>query len=260
MFKILELSLHSTLKVWIYDCNKEFVKMLLSVIIPTYNESMNIGRLILLINSVLTENNIDSEILVVDDNSPDGTGDVVRELMIKYSGLRLLSRKKKEGLGVAHMAGYAEAYGDVIVSLDADLSHDPKEIPVMLDGIKNGYDIVIGSRYVKGGKVEEKPIFNVIASKVAGILAKFGYGVNIADFTNGYRMFRKEVYESVKNRDYSKGNVFLAEFIYYAHKNGFKVTEIPTTFVERSKGETKTNVMREAKALVRSIIKMRTQR
>ena len=236
--------------------NKD-VNTLLSVVIPTYNESMNIEKLIRRINSVFTENNIDGEILVVDDNSPDGTGDVVRGLVAKYPGLRLLPRKKKEGLGVAHLAGYAEAHGGIIVSLDADLSHDPKEFPVMLDRIKDGCDVVIGSRYVKGGKVEEKPIFNVIASKVAGILAKIGYGVNIADFTNGYRMFRSEVYESVKMYDYSKGNVFLAEFIYYAHKNGFKITEIPTTFVERSEGETKTNVVREAKALVRSIIKMR---
>lgn len=235
------------------------MKILLSVVIPTYNESMNIEKLVQRINSVFTENNIDGEILVVDDNSPDGTGDVVRGLMAKYPSLRLLSRKKKEGLGVAHLAGYLEAHGDIIVSLDADLSHDPKEIPVMLDRIKDGYDVVIGSRYVKGGKVEEKPIFNVIASKVAGILAKIGYGVNIDDFTNGYRMFRREVYESIKMCDYSNGNVFLAEFIYYAHKNGFKITEIPTTFVERSEGETKTNVAREAKALVRSIIKMRSR-
>jgi glycosyltransferase involved in cell wall biosynthesis len=231
--------------------------ILLSVVIPTYNESMNIEKLIQRINSVFTGNNIDGEILVVDDNSPDGTGDVVKELMANYPHLRLLSQKKKEGLGVAHLAGYSEVHGDIIVSLDADLSHDPKEIPVMLDRIKDGYDVVIGSRYVKGGKVEEKPIFNVIASKVAGILAKVGYGVNIQDFTNGYRMFRRVVYESIKMCDYSKGNVFLAEFIYYAHKNDFKVTEIPTTFVERSEGETKTNVMREAKALVRSIIKLR---
>ena len=218
---------------------------------------MNIGELIQLINSVFSENNIDGEILVVDDNSPDGTGDVVRGMMTKCPNLRLLSRMKKEGLGVAHMAGYSEAHGDIMVSLDADFSHDPREIPVMLNKIKNGHDVVIGSRYVKGGKVEEKRIFNVIASKIAGILAKIGYGVNIADFTNGYRMFRKEVYESIKMCDYSTGNVFLAEFIYYAHKNGFKVTEIPTTFVERSEGETKTNVMREAKALVKSIIKTR---
>ncbi len=231
--------------------------ILLSVVIPTYNESMNIEKLIQCINSVFTENDIDGEILVVDDNSPDGTGDVVRELMVNYTNLRLLPRRKKEGLGVAHLAGYAEVHGDITVSLDADLSHDPKEIPVMLARIEDGYDVVIGSRYVKGGKVEEKPIFNVIASKVAGILAKIGYGVNIADFTNGYRMFKSEVYESIKMCDYSKGNVFLAEFIYYAHKNGFKVTEIPTTFVERSAGETKTNVAREAKALVRSIIKLR---
>ncbi|MCL7411686.1 MAG: polyprenol monophosphomannose synthase [Methanosarcinaceae archaeon] len=232
---------------------------MLSVVIPTYNESMNITKLVTLIDSILVENEIDGEIIVVDDNSPDGTGDVVRELMVNYPHLRLLSRKKKEGLGVAHMAGYAEAHGDIIVSLDADLSHDPREIPVMLNRIKDGFDMVIGSRYVKGGKVVEKPLFNVIASKVAGILAKVGFGVNIDDFTNGYRMFKKEIYESIKTHDYSKGNVFLAEFVYYAHKNGYKVIEIPTTFVERSAGETKTNVMREAKALIRSIIRVRME-
>lgn len=233
------------------------MKILLSVVIPTYNESMNIEKLIRYINYVLSENGINGEIIVVDDNSPDGTGDLVKELMFKYPNLQLLSRKKKEGLGKAHMAGYEKALGDIIVSLDADFSHDPKEIPVMLDEIKNGYDVVIGSRYIKGGKVEDKPIFNVIASKIAGLLARIGFGVNINDFTNGYRMFRKEVYESIKMCSFSKGNTFLAEFIYQAHKKGYKIKEIPTTFIERTKGETKTNVRLEAKALIWSIIKLR---
>nr|WP_321496391.1 polyprenol monophosphomannose synthase [uncultured Methanolobus sp.] len=233
---------------------------MLSVVIPTYNEALNIQELVECIYVTLDKHKIECEVLVVDDNSPDGTGNIVNSMINKYPSLKLISRLKKEGLGVAHLAGYNEAKGDIIVTMDADMSHHPKELPVMYRKISEGYDMVIGSRYIDGGAVENKRLFNVIASKIAGVIARVGYGANIKDFTNGYRMFKRDVFEDVRNLKYSNGNVFLAEFVYYAHKEGYKITEIPILFSERTKGETKTSVFRESKALFKSVVNRRLNR
>ena len=233
---------------------------MLSVVIPTYNESLNIQYLVEYVYRILDENKIECEVLVVDDNSPDGTGDIVLSMTDTYPSLRLISRKKKEGIGAAHLAGYHHANGDVIVTMDADMSHDPKELPIMYQKIKEGYYLVIGSRYINGGKVENKKLFNVVASKIAGIIARFGYGANVKDFTNGYRMFKRSIFEDIKDFKYSNGNVFLAEFVYYAHREGYSIAEVPILFSERTKGETKTNVFRESKALFKSVFNRRLNR
>lgn len=229
---------------------------MLSIVIPTYNEKLNIQKLIHKIYSTL-DKIIVYEVIIVDDNSPDGTGDKVKELFPLYPTLVLASRSKKDGLGAAHLFGYSRTKGDIIVTLDADFSHNPEEIPIMLDKINHGYDVVIGSRYIKGGEVKEKAKFNIFASKIANKIARIGFGVNVSDFTNGYRMFKREVYDSLYKYNYSNGNVFLAEFIYYAFKHGYKITEIPITFIERKEGKTKTNLLRETKGLILSIIKVK---
>jgi dolichol-phosphate mannosyltransferase len=230
---------------------------MLSVIIPTYNERENIKQLIPIIYSVFVDNQINGEVLVVDDNSPDGTGDIVKELQDKYESLQLITRSSKEGLGVAYLEGYAKAKGEIIVSMDADLSHDPKEIPTMLKKIEEGYELVIGSRYTEGGKVLGKSKLNVFASKVACKLSRIGLGIDVSDFTNGYRMFKKNVYKSMKNEEFSKGNTFLVEFIYFTYLNGFRISEVPITFIERKRGKTKTNLLKETKALIGTILKLR---
>ncbi len=213
---------------------------MISVILPTYNEKENIVKLIENIEDVSRKNNIESEIVVIDDNSPDGTADTVKKMSGKYTNIRLFIRERKLGLASAHILGYKKAKGEIIISMDTDLSHDPKEIPNFIRKLNEGYDVVVGSRHIKGSYYEKKALNTKIKyflSKYGNVLSALISHVPIHDFTNGYRAFRKKVSDNVQIE--STGNSFLMEFIVKAHKKGYKITEIPVTFFDRIAGKSK---------------------
>lgn len=219
--------------------------MKVSFIIPTLNEHGNITRLIERINEISKENKIINEIIVIDDNSSDGTIDDVKNLQKFQENLKLIVRKKPLGIGSAHIAAYNQAQGDVIISLDADLSHNPEKIPEFVNKIKSGYDMVMSSRYIPGGSTDKKLKFYLI-SKIGGYYLSIMLRIKILDFSTGYRAIKRDIWQKIKNYKYSNKNMFLIESIYYAHKNNAKLTEIPIFFKEREIGESKTPIFKEA--------------
>lgn len=209
------------------------------IIIPTYNEAENVSKIIPEILEV-TKNEVD--ILIVDDNSPDGTADIIIEMQKTTPNLHLLHRPKKAGLGTAYCAGFEFAIKngyDFIFEMDADFSHDPKEIPNFLKAIEN-YDLVIGSRYIGGIRVLNWPIKRVLLSTFANYYTKIITGMPIFDATGGFKCFRRKVLESIDLKKIkSNGYAFQIEMNYKAYKKGFRIHEIPIVFYERTKGDSK---------------------
>jgi dolichol-phosphate mannosyltransferase len=218
--------------------------MYVSFIIPTLNEHGNITRLIKKINSITKKNNINNEIIIIDDNSTDGTIEDIKNLQKSQKNLKLMVRKRALGIGSAHIAGYNIAKGDLIISMDADLSHPPEKIPELIKAIKKGYDICIGSRYVKGAG-SDKHIINQFISKFGSFFHSLMFRIKIRDFSNGYRAIKKDIWEEINNYKYTHRNNFLIESLYYAHLHGAKITEIPAFFKERKIGESKTPLVQE---------------
>lgn len=210
-----------------------------AIIIPTYNERDNIDKLINEIFSLEIEG---LEVVVVDDNSPDGTGKIVAEISAREPRVRIIHRKKKMGLGTAYLEGFRFALengAEHFFEIDADFSHDHKIIPIFLDNIKNA-DLVVGSRYIPGGKTVNWDWKRKLISHFGNVYARTILGIPIRDLTTGYKCYRREVVEylSTKNID-SVGYVFQVETSYIAHKQGFKVKEIPIIFTERRNGRSK---------------------
>jgi dolichol-phosphate mannosyltransferase len=227
------------------------------LIIPTYNERDNIARMI---SDVLAQQSnvpdVELNILVVDDNSPDGTSEVVREMQSTQSRecVHLLSRAGKMGLGTAYVAGFK--YGlkegfDYIFEMDADFSHDPTEIPNFLREIKN-YDLVIGSRYIPGASVANWPKSRLLLSYNANVYARMITGIPVRDATGGFKCFRRKVLETIDLDDIrSNGYAFQIEMNFRAWRKGFTIKEIPITFVDRQEGASKMS-----KAIVREAVTM----
>jgi dolichol-phosphate mannosyltransferase len=221
------------------------------IIIPTYNELDNIQKLI---PDVLSRNkNVD--ILIVDDNSPDGTGNYVEELSKTMQGLKLIKRPQKMGLGTAYIDGFkyalANNYG-YIFEMDGDYSHDPKEIKNFLKAIKK-FDIVLGSRYISGVNVVNWPMGRLLLSYFANSYTRIITGLPVMDATGGFKCFRKEVLQAI-NLDNIKSNgyAFQIEMTYKAWKKGFNIGEIPIVFFDRVKGKSKMSkkIVREAITMV----------
>lgn len=210
------------------------------VCIPTYNEKESITKII----SRVRQHAGDIRILVIDDNSPDGTGSVVKDLMRSDSNLSILERPKKEGLGVAYIDAFnkiisgSEPVENVII-MDADGSHDPKNIPVMLEKVKDS-DVVIGSRYIDGGSVVGWPWHRKLLSKFANTYCRFLLGVPIYDMTAGFVCFRREVLDKVDfNKFHALGYAFQVESKYRTFKAGCSFIETPIIFEDREKGDSK---------------------
>lgn len=209
------------------------------IIIPTYNEKNNINKLL---ESIFRLNIKDLCILVVDDNSPDGTGQLVEELKNKYPNLDIMHRQEKAGLGMAYIAGFKEALkrgADYIFEMDADLSHDPKYILDFLQAIKNN-DLVLGSRYIKNGGVKNWNLFRRLISKFGNIYSSLILDLPYRDLTGGFKCYRREVLEKINLDSLSSvGYNFQIETTYKAHSAGFKIKEIPIIFTERAEGKSK---------------------
>ena len=208
------------------------------IISPTYNEKKNITSLIESIFSI----NQDYHILIIDDNSPDGTANFVKELQLKYKNLFLEERPGKAGLGTAYKYGFNWALNrdyDNIVQMDADLSHDPKEIIEMVR-LLNNYDLVIGSRYIDGVSVVHWPIKRLLLSYGANVYARLVTGLRIKDSTGGYKAWKREVLNSIDiNAVKSQGYSFQIEMNWRAWQKKFSIIEHPIIFADRTIGESK---------------------
>ncbi len=217
------------------------------IISPTYNEKKNIQSLV---KKVLKPNN-NYDLLIIDDNSPDGTSDMVQELQKDYDNLYLEKREKKAGLGTAYIFGFKWALKrnyEAIVQIDADLSHDPADIPRLISNLDN-YQLVIGSRYIKGVSVVNWPIRRLIISYGANLYSSIITGMPIKDCTGGFKAWRREVLESINlNKIRSQGYSFQIEMNFRAWIKKFKIHEEPIIFVDRTIGESKMSkkIMHEA--------------
>lgn len=211
------------------------------IMIPTYNEKENIKKLL---ESILALKIKDMDILVVDDDSPDGTAKIVEEISKKEPGVHLLLRKALKGRGAAGKDGfrYALNHGaDYIIEMDADFSHDPKYIPDFLDAVKD-CDVVLGSRFVKGGKDVGRGIIRQLISLLGNIYVRKALGIKIHDCSSGYRCFRRKVLETINlDNTVSLGPAVVHEFLYKSILYGFKVKEIPIIFVDRKYEHSKLN-------------------
>lgn len=210
------------------------------IVIPTYNEINNISKLIEKIHSFVPE----MHLLIVDDNSPDGTAKVVKDLAASDSENRihLIEREGKQGLGTAYCRGFSWAIErgyDTIMEMDADFSHDPKEIPRFLEAIKEN-DLVIGSRYIKGVNVVNWPLRRLLLSYFANMYTQFITGLPIKDATGGFKCFRAEKLAQIDlDKIKSNGYGFQIEMNYRMWKKGARIKEIPIVFVDRIEGESK---------------------
>lgn len=208
------------------------------VIIPTYNEAENITHLI---PAVLGQApNVD--VLVVDDNSPDGTAGLVRDMMSVDSRIHLIERPEKKGLGTAYVRGFKfaieQAY-DYVFEMDADFSHSPKEIPNFLKKIQD-HDLVLGSRYIHGVRVLNWPMRRLLLSYSANVYTQIITGLPVRDATGGFKCFRRQVLEAINlDKIKSNGYAFQIEMSFKAWKKGFRVTEIPIIFLDRRSGVSK---------------------
>lgn len=211
------------------------------VIIPTYNEIENIEKIIRKVFSLIEV----FHILIVDDGSPDGTAQVVKSLQDEFSqSLFLIERSGKQGLGTAYIAGFKwsiEKQYDYIFEMDADFSHNPDDLVRLYKTVhEDGYDVSIGSRYVAGGRVENWPLERILISRGGSAYARFITWMPIKDCTAGFICYKREVLEAV-NLDQVRyiGYAFQIEMKYKAWKKGFKLKEIPITFVDRKEGQSK---------------------
>lgn len=219
------------------------------VIIPTYNEKDNIAKTIeSLVRVFVGIKDWRMKVLVVDDSSPDGTAEVVRDLQKKYSFIELLVNKKKSGLGGAYLSGMKQAFNqlaaDVVFEFDADLSHDPKKIPKFLKKIDQGYDFVLGSRYIEGGSIPEnwglhRKFLSIAGNRFINILMT---DFSIKDWTTGFRAIKKEVYLAVEKELHNElfsGYTFQIGFLHKAIRKNFKIAEVPFQFKDRVLGNSK---------------------
>ncbi len=209
------------------------------VIIPTYNEKENIELMIRKVFSLTDQ----FDVLIVDDSSPDGTGDIVKRLMSSFPHLHILERKEKNGLGTAYIAGFKwcmEHQYDYIFEMDADFSHNPEDLIRLYEACAAGADMSIGSRYITGVNVVNWPMSRVMLSYFASMYVRMITGMNIQDTTAGFVCYSKKVLQTI-NLDQIKfrGYAFQIEMKFTAWKHGFGLKEVPIIFTDRTRGESK---------------------
>ncbi len=208
------------------------------VIIPTYNERSTLPVITARVRASVPE----AHVLVADDNSPDGTGEIADELAAQDDHVHVMHRLGKEGLGAAYLAGFAWALQDgydVVVEMDADGSHQPEQLPRLLDALRDA-DLVLGSRWVPGGSVENWPKSRELLSRGGSMYTRAMLGVQVRDVTGGYRAFRAETLRRLDLHEVaSQGYCFQVDLAWRAVQRGMRVREVPITFVERTAGTSK---------------------
>lgn len=227
------------------------------VIVPTYNERENLQRLV---QQVRTQpGNI--HVLIVDDNSPDGTGEIADRLADADRGVSVIHRQGKQGLGTAYKAGFRlgiERGYHYLCTMDADFSHDPAALPTLIDKVALGYDLVVGSRYVAGGGMEGRGLGLKVVSYGANLLAHLFLGIAIRDCTAGFRCYRRSVLETLDlDAIFSSGYSFLIEMAYHCQRAGFRCGEVPITYVNRTEGDSKISKVEIFKAFY-TLLRLRT--
>jgi dolichol-phosphate mannosyltransferase len=221
-----------------------------AVIIPTYNERDNLESIVARVRAAVPV----ADILVVDDNSPDGTGEIADKLATEDSHVRVLHREEKAGLGAAYIAGFAwgleHGYG-VLVESDADGSHDPADLPKMLTALERA-DLVIGSRYIPGGTTVNWPKSRELLSRGANVYTRIMLGIGVHDATAGYRAYRAETLRAIGlDEVQSQGYCFQIDLTLRTAQEGFTIAEVPITFTERARGASKMSRAIVIEALVR---------
>jgi dolichol-phosphate mannosyltransferase len=226
--------------------------MRITIVLPTYNEAENLPKLV----SALLSLPLNLHILVVDDNSPDGTGTIADDLSKQYfDRVHILHRTGKLGLRSAYMEGFQKAFdlgANVVVQMDADFSHDPAVLPEMARRIAS-HDVVIGSRYIAGGSVDERwPFWRKALSAFGNFYARTILGSPLHDMTTGFRMWRRETLENMPlDRIRSNGYIFLVEMAYVAYLMGFRISEVPIYFADRRWGKSKMSLKIQLEAAMR---------
>jgi len=225
------------------------------VVIPTYNEAENVAAMLEAVTRVFDANALEGRVLVVDDGSPDGTADLAAAVAVRDPRVEVLRRTAKEGIGPAYRAGFRRALdgGAVLVmEMDCDFSHDPGAIPSLVAATADA-DLVLGSRYVRGGGVERWGPLRRAISRVGCWYARTVLGIRVRDLTGGFKCFRREVLERIPLDEVSAaGYGFQVEMTYRALLLGFRVSEVPITFTERVQGTSKMGggIVTEAALLV----------
>ena len=211
-----------------------------TVCLPTYNERENLPRMIEALRPVLRDGD---RVLVIDDNSPDGTGDVADTLAAAHPFVAVLHRPRKEGLGRAYIAGFKRALAEgaeLVLEMDCDFSHDPADVPRLIDAAENGADLVLGSRYVPGGGTRNWGLARRLISRGGSVYTGLFLHMGVKDPTGGFKCFRRQVLEQLDLDSVTpRGYAFQIELTYRAKQAGFKVVEIPITFVDRVVGQSK---------------------
>ena len=212
------------------------------LVLPTYNEAENIAPMVRAVLPQLASTGMEHRVLVVDDGSPDGTGQIADGLAAEIDEVEVLHRKTKEGIGPAYLAGFDRALrgaADLVLEMDSDFSHDPADLPRLV-GASAAADLVIGSRYVPGGGVTDWGLGRRAVSRGGSLYAKLLLGVGVNDLTGGFKCFRREVLEGLDLTSIgTDGYGFQIEVTYRAIQAGFRVTEVPIHFRERRVGASK---------------------
>ena len=220
------------------------------VIIPTYNEAENLPLIVQRVRTAVPT----VDILVADDNSPDGTGDIADELAAADASVKVMHRQGKEGLGAAYLAGFAWAIDngyDAVVEMDADGSHQPEQLPRLLKALEDA-DLVLGSRWVPGGAVQNWPKSREFLSRGGSTYTRLALGIDVHDATGGYRAFRTSALKALNLEQVeSAGYCFQIDLAWRALQAGLNIREVPITFVERAIGESKMSQSIVAEALWR---------
>jgi len=220
------------------------------VIVPTYNEANTVRKMVERVRTAVPP----ADVLVVDDNSPDGTGQIADRLAELDEHVHVLHRPAKAGLGAAYVAGFRwglDRGHDVLVEMDADGSHQPEELPRLLAALE-GADLVLGSRYVPGGRVVNWPRYREMLSRGGNVYTRLALGVPLRDATGGYRAFRADALRRLDLDDVtSQGYCFQVDLAWRAVRSGLRVVEVPITFVERAEGTSKMSSAIVLEALVR---------
>jgi dolichol-phosphate mannosyltransferase len=229
------------------------------VVLPTYNEAENLREVV----AQIRRQPGGFHVLIVDDGSPDGTGEIADSLAEEFPGeVRVLHRDRKEGLGRAYVAGFGHALKlgyDTIVQMDADLSHSPSYLPAMVEGLA-GKDVALGSRYVRGVNVVNWDLKRLILSKAATRYARMVTGMPYSDVTSGFKVWRREALEAIGlDLVFSNGYLFQIETTYRAHRLGLRVAEVPIIFYERNFGRSKIDLGIICEALL-GVIRLRLRR
>jgi dolichol-phosphate mannosyltransferase len=214
------------------------------LVLPTYNEAENVRQIVSAAGAVLSQAAPEGfRVLIVDDGSPDGTGEIADELAAEHGWVSVLHRSEKGGIGPAYLAGFAHALAHgagYVMEMDSDFSHDPADLARLLEAVRDGADLALGSRYVRGGGVRNWGLLRRFVSEGGSTYARIVLGLQVKDLTGGFKCFRREVLERIHfDSVRSRGYAFQVELTYRAVQAGFRVVEVPIVFRDRERGQSK---------------------